>query len=310
MHAPILTKLVGLGSHLPQWLRAALITLARLASRVYAVAKTIAYKKQSGMALAVNATAAVMESAAHSTVLQSVAPSLPSQTFTEAIDLERGSVMMIGTSDVTERRTEHDSDKLSAGDKRTADQSGINDDAIDNEPADDDESTPWVNEQALLVQAVQAMQAWVGERDIVHISSNQWSSAWTNDNVTVALTMLAPLVGVYRVQKGTLSAIGTALTRRIWNVGSVVEACKLLNSGKGISNIRRHAASLTKVLEKLGGHGTGSADDSMAWVVDQATNATSNMYGVWNRHMHYVLNKPGPLPPYPTRRMHEDAMLR
>ena len=25
-------------------------------------------------------------------------------------------------------------------------------------------------------------------------------------------------------------------------------------------------------------------------------------YGVWSRHMHYVLNKMGPLPPYPSRR--------
>ena len=33
-------------------------------------------------------------------------------------------------------------------------------------------------------------------------------------------------------------------------------------------------------------------------------------YGVWNRHMHYVLNKTGPLPPYPSRRTHEDAVMR
>ena len=34
-------------------------------------------------------------------------------------------------------------------------------------------------------------------------------------------------------------------------------------------------------------------------------------YGVWSRHMHYVLNKTGPLPPYPSRRAHqEDAVMR
>ena len=33
-------------------------------------------------------------------------------------------------------------------------------------------------------------------------------------------------------------------------------------------------------------------------------------YGVWNRHMHYVLNKTGPLPPYPSRRAQEDAVMR
>ena len=73
------------------------------------------------------------------------------------------------------------------------------------------------------------------------------------------------------MEKGTLRAICTGLTRRIWDVGTVVGACTLLDGGNGISNIRRHAASLTRVLARLGAHNNiGAANETMTWIVAAA----------------------------------------
>ena len=127
--------------------------------------------------------------------------------------------------------------------------------------------------KAVLVAAVQALKAWKGERKIADISTDTWEGAWSSDSVCDTLTLLAPHLdlGVHRVEKGTLRAIGTGLTRRIWDVGTVVEACTLLNGGNGISNIRRHAATLTRVLARLGAHNNiGAANETMTWIVAAA----------------------------------------
>lgn len=97
------------------------------------------------------------------------------------------------------------------------------------EPAEEQEELLTIDVTTTLVSALQVLMArWP---DGAPETSTQ-AEMWEGEDIKTALTMMAPIIGVYRVQKGTLPAIGTALVHRLWSIGSIVNTCARFNEDK------------------------------------------------------------------------------
>ena len=141
---------------------------ARSKPTASSIIAAIAAKRSTAVRLAADVTAtaaaAVVEPTASVVAAVSAAPSAP-LIFSDAIDLERGSVMMLFSH---------------AGDKRTAAQSGV-DAAVDDEEPPEGDANPYTSTKALLVSAVRALQAWKGDRDVTDIHVDAWQDVWTSN---------------------------------------------------------------------------------------------------------------------------------
>ena len=191
----LLGRLMAVGGQLPQWMR---LVIARTAAITYKAYLTVTASRSAithAPSPVPAATAAVTSSALQST---------PTATFSDAINLDQGSMMMI-----------------TAGGKRSAD-----DASTDEAPVSEhvEEQLLHSDPKTMLIAAAKSMLDRYPHGPLSVIQIDQSTVTHREEQMTSALTMLAPLLGVYRVYKGTITAIGTALARRIWSLGTLEEA--------------------------------------------------------------------------------------